>query len=65
MVTAQQKHIAFSTTRIVIFVLIILGIYLPPPIGDFLGVIAAAMWLWLPRLIAIELKLIDRWSDNG
>lgn len=59
MSTPTQKRIAFSITRLMIFVLIVISIYTPPPVGDLLGVASAAAWLYLPTLINLELKIVD------
>lgn len=60
MSTTKQKYTAFNITRILIFVLIVTSIYAPAPVGDVLGVIAAAAWLWLPKLISLELLFLDK-----
>ncbi len=62
--TTKQKHVAFQLTRLLIFVLGALAILLDEPVGDILGVLSLAAWLWMPRLVQIELNLIDKWSKR-
>ena len=57
----RQKAIIMHFTRFLIFTLGSLAILLDRPIGDLLGVLSLALWLWLPMFVNLELKLIKRW----
>lgn len=62
MSTAKQKNVCFSITRLVIFVLICVTVLTEEPISDICAIVSAGMWLWLPKIIDLELKLLDKWS---
>lgn len=64
MTTPKQKANALEITRVVIFIVGALAIMLENPIGAILGIVSLAMWLWMPRLIAFELNLINKYCNN-
>lgn len=64
MSTQQQRVTAFQVTRVLIFIFGSLAIYLDEPIGDILGVISLAMWLWMPKLIQFELNVVDKFKGR-
>lgn len=63
MSNVKQRNACFSVTRIVIFVLICITVLTESPISDICAIISAAMWLWLPSLVAYELKLLNKWRS--
>lgn len=60
MSTPAQKYACFSVTRAVIFALICVTILTEEPISDVCAIISAGCWLWLPNIVALELKLLDK-----
>lgn len=61
MTTQKERITAIHFTRVLIFILSTLAILLESPYGDMFGIIALAVWLWSPNIIALELKLLDKW----
>ena len=63
MTTPRQRVTAIHLNRFIIWVLVVLGAVLDSPFtfGDVLSIGAATIWLWLPQLARLELKLLDKW----
>ena len=64
MTTQRERITAIHFTRVLIFILSTLAIILESPYGDVFGIIALAIWLWSPNIIALELKLIDKIKEK-
>lgn len=64
MTTQAQRTAAFSITRMVIFILICITVVTDKPISDICAILSAGAWLWLPSIVAWELKMLDKWSKK-
>lgn len=64
MSTTAQKHTCFSITRVIIFLLICVTVLTDKPISDICAILSAGIWLWLPTIVAWELKILDKWSKK-
>ena len=61
MTTYTQKVRILHITRILIFILGSLSILIDTLCGDILGVLSLFVWLWMPKVAAWELKLLEKW----
>lgn len=61
MTTQRERITAIHLNRFIIWVLVILGSVLDSPftLSDMLSIVAATIWLWLPQLARLELKVVD------
>lgn len=60
MTTTSERHAALHITRVVICILGSLAMMLESPLGTALGIVSLIAWLWMPNLIAWELRMIDK-----
>ena len=61
MTTQKERITAIHLNRFIIWVLVVIGSVLDSPftLGDVLSILAATIWLWLPQLSRLELKVVD------
>tara|TARA_R110000822_G_scaffold72023_1_gene173483 strand:- start:165 stop:368 length:204 start_codon:yes stop_codon:yes gene_type:complete len=61
MTTQRERITAIHLNRFIIWVLVVIGSVLDSPftVGDMLSIVAATIWLWLPQLARLELKLVE------
>lgn len=60
MSTMRQKAVCMSVTRYIIFILIVVSELTESPVSQLCGITAAAIWLYIPKIVQIELKMIDK-----
>jgi hypothetical protein len=65
MITQKQRIASLHFNRFVVWLLVVVGCVLDTPftVGDMLSILAATIWLWLPQLARLELKLLDKWRS--
>lgn len=63
MITQKQRTASLHFNRFVVWLLVVIGCMYDSPftVGDALSIVAATIWLWLPQLAYLELKLLDKW----
>ena len=61
MSTQRERIVAIHFNRFLVWVLVVVGSIIESPftITDALSIIAATIWLWLPQLAHLELKLVE------
>ena len=61
MTTQKERITAIHLNRFIIWVLVVIGSVLDSPftVSDMLSIVAATIWLWLPQLARLELKLVE------
>lgn len=64
MTTQRERTTAIHITRVLIFILSSLAILLDKPVGDILGILALAIWLWSPTIISFELKVLNYFKNK-
>ena len=66
MTTQRERITAIHLNRFIIWVLVVVGSILDSPftVGDLLSIVAATIWLWLPQLARLELKILDYIKRN-
>ena len=67
MVTARERSVVMSVTRVIIFVCGMLSIWTETPVSNIFASISLTAWIYMPNLIAYELKLVDKyksWRDK-
>ena len=67
MTTQRERIQALHFNRFLVWLLIVIGCILDSPftITDGLSIIAATIWLWLPQLARLELKLLEKWRNKN
>jgi len=63
MVTTKERSIVMSVTRVLIFVMGMLSIWTDTPTSDICASISLTAWIYMPTLIAYELKLVDKYKS--
>jgi hypothetical protein len=63
MTTPRERVTAININRFLIWLLVVISAVLNNPftVSDVVSIVAATIWLWLPQLIRLELKLLDKW----
>lgn len=63
MTTQRERVRALHLNRFIVWLLVVVGCTLDSPftISDALSILAATIWLWLPQLARLELKLLEMW----
>lgn len=60
MSTMRQKAMCMSVTRYIIFILIVISELTESPVSQLCGLTAAAIWLFMPKIVKLELKMVDK-----
>jgi hypothetical protein len=58
MTTARERNGALQITRIIIFIMGICAIFLDNTLGDISAAVSLFLWLWMPRLVQVELRIL-------
>jgi hypothetical protein len=67
MSTQREKIVALHFNRFLVWILVVIGAVIESPftITDALSIVAATVWLWLPQLARLELKVIEYIKRRG